>query len=177
MVRVPSRHLFVLGVMALLIHLSVAHAGEQIPARVERVADGDTVTAYTANHTKLRIRLLGIDAPEIRHGAQPGQPFGEDAKAYLTKMVRGQQTQVHVYGLDRYHRILAILYQGNRIVNVEVVRAGLAEVYRGARCQALCRDLEDAEREAKQRRVGMWSQGSSYESPASFRHRLRRGGG
>jgi endonuclease YncB( thermonuclease family) len=31
---------------------------------VERVADGDTVTVITPTQTKLRIRMLGIDAPE-----------------------------------------------------------------------------------------------------------------
>ncbi len=32
-------------------------------ASVERVSDGDTITAITSNQTKLRIRLLGTDAP------------------------------------------------------------------------------------------------------------------
>ena len=36
---------------------------------VERVADGDTLTVITPNHTKLRIRMWGIDAPETPKGA------------------------------------------------------------------------------------------------------------
>ena len=40
-------------------------------ATVQRIADGDTLTAISANGTKLRIRLLGIDAPEIAHGTNP----------------------------------------------------------------------------------------------------------
>jgi endonuclease YncB( thermonuclease family) len=44
---------------------------------VERVADGDTVTVITSNQTKLRIRMLGIDAPETPKGTKfPGQPYG-----------------------------------------------------------------------------------------------------
>ena len=31
---------------------------------VERVADGDTITVITPNQTKLRIRMVGIDAPD-----------------------------------------------------------------------------------------------------------------
>jgi hypothetical protein len=43
---------------------------------VERVADGDTVTVITPNQTKLRIRMLGIDAPETPKGTKfPGQPY------------------------------------------------------------------------------------------------------
>jgi hypothetical protein len=44
---------------------------------VERVADGDTITVITTNQTKLRIRMLGIDAPETPKGSKfPGQPYG-----------------------------------------------------------------------------------------------------
>lgn len=50
-----------------------------IAATVERVTHGNTVTAITSNQTKLRFRLLGIDAPEIAHGYKPGQPYGEEA--------------------------------------------------------------------------------------------------
>ena len=48
------------------------------PRHRECVSDGDTVTAISANSTRLRIRVLGIDAPEIPHGSKPGQPFGEE---------------------------------------------------------------------------------------------------
>jgi endonuclease YncB( thermonuclease family) len=36
------------------------------------VSDGDSVAVTTQNHTTLRVRLLGIDAPEIPHGQKPG---------------------------------------------------------------------------------------------------------
>jgi hypothetical protein len=39
---------------------------------LERVADGDTITAISANGTKLRIRLLGTNGPEITHGSKQG---------------------------------------------------------------------------------------------------------
>src|SRR5215475_13613537 len=53
---------------------------------VERVADGDTLTVITANQTKLRIRMWGIDAPETPKGTKfPGQPFGTEAEDYLIR--------------------------------------------------------------------------------------------
>jgi len=63
-------------------------------ATITRVSDGDTVTATDARSTKLRIRLLGIDAPEIAHGNKPGQPFGEEARQYLDYLIGGKIVQV-----------------------------------------------------------------------------------
>ncbi len=45
-------------------------------ASIQCVSDGDTIIAMTADGTKLRVRLLGIDAPEIPHGTKFGQRFG-----------------------------------------------------------------------------------------------------
>jgi uncharacterized protein YgiM (DUF1202 family) len=69
---------------------------------VERVADGDTLTVITANQTKLRIRMLGIDAPETPKGSKfPGQPYGPEAEAYLKQLVEGKRVRVEIYGVDR----------------------------------------------------------------------------
>ncbi len=64
-----------------LIHLLMllvsadASTPRTLVAKVERVSDGDTVIAITSNQTKLRLRLPGIDAPEVPHGDKPGQPY------------------------------------------------------------------------------------------------------
>ena len=60
-------------------------------------------------------------------------------------------------------------------LNLLMVAMGYAEVYRGAPCQAYCEDLYRAEVKAKRDRVGMWAQGSAYESPRAFRHRTAAG--
>ncbi len=64
------------GVLWCLLSPVLAASPRLLIATVQRVADGDTVTAITSNQTKLRIRLLDIDAPEIPHGTKPGQPYG-----------------------------------------------------------------------------------------------------
>ncbi len=142
-------------------------------AKVGRVSDGDTITAITSEGTKLRLRLLGIDAPEVPHGKEPGQPFGEEAREYLTRLIGGRTVRVETYGPDGFNRILAMVFLGTVNVNEEMVQQGVAEVYRGAPCKAYCRNLRAAELRAKQDRVGMWAQGTAYESPQAFRQRHR----
>jgi endonuclease YncB( thermonuclease family) len=62
--------------------------------RVARVANGDTITVITPNQTKLRIRMLGIDAPETPKGAKfPGQPYGPEPEAYLKQLVEAKQSR------------------------------------------------------------------------------------
>ena len=70
--------------------------------KVNRVADDDTVTGTTSEGTKLRLRLLGIDAPEIPHEPKPGQPYGEEARDYLDHLIGGKMVHVDAYGPDRY---------------------------------------------------------------------------
>jgi len=85
---------------------ALAATPRSLSATVERVSDGDTVVAITANQTKLRIRLLGIDAPEIPRGKKPGQPYGQEARDYLDHLIGGKTVRVDVYGYDRYKRFL-----------------------------------------------------------------------
>ena len=76
---------FLVGIASILAMVGTGYAANSrtLVAKVERVSDGDTITALTSEGTKLRIRLLGIDAPEIPHGKKPGQPYGEEARDYL----------------------------------------------------------------------------------------------
>ncbi len=159
--------------LVLLLSSAQAAAPRTLTAKVERVSDGDTVIAFTSNQTKLHLRLLGIDAPEVPHGEKPGQPYGEEAREYLTRLIGGRTVRVETYGPDGFNRILAMVFLGTVNVNEEMVQQGLAEVYRGAPCKAYCRNLRAAELRAKQDRVGMWARGERYESPADFRRRIQ----
>jgi endonuclease YncB( thermonuclease family) len=99
---------------------------------VERVADGDTLTIITANQTKLRIRMFGIDAPETPKGTKfPGQPYGTETEAYLKQLVEGKRVKVEIYEVDRYKRLLSTIFIDGKDINLAMIKAGLAEVYRG----------------------------------------------
>lgn len=142
-------------------------------ATVERVSAGDILVVAAVNGTRLRLRLLGIDAPKVAQGSKPGQPFGEDSRSYLDHLIGGKTVRVDVYGPDLYDHSLAILWHGEVNVNVLMVAMGYAEVNRAVPCQVYCRDLKLAERKARRDRLGMWVHGDRYESPVTFRRRLR----
>jgi micrococcal nuclease len=142
--------------------------------RVERVADGDTITVITPNQTKLRIRLLGIDAPETPKGTKfPGQPYGTDAETYLTQLAAGKQVRVEIYGVDRYKRLLATTFVDGKDINLAMIEAGLAAVYRGPESgHPYTPQYQAAEAAARAARKGMWVQGDAYESPRAYRKRV-----
>jgi endonuclease YncB( thermonuclease family) len=101
--------------------------------RVERVVDGDTVRLAGGE----RVRLLGIDAPEMRKG-KPGRsgPFPEPGAAQATEalreMVEGKTVRVVRRGRDDYGRTLAKLYlEDGTDAGAELLRRGLAARYRG----------------------------------------------
>ena len=72
---------------------------DTLSGRVVAVHDGDTITVLDANRTQHKIRLAGIDAPEL------GQAFGNPSKQNLSKWVYNRQVIVDWNKRDRFcHR-------------------------------------------------------------------------
>jgi len=150
-------------VLILLVLPSISFAGQ---FKATRVTDGDTIKV-TSNGSKITIRLVGIDAPETsKKKNEPGQPFSQKSTKYLVSLVLNKSVDVKSYGTDRYGRTLGVVLIDGKNVNLEMIKEGLAEVYRGPPAKGL--DLEPywkAEKEARKAGRGMWSVGSQYVSP------------
>ena len=96
-----------------------------------------------------RIRLHGIDCPEKR------QAFGKRAKQLTSNLVFGKTVTVQVVDHDRYGRTVGVvLLPDGRSLNHELVRAGLAWMYRRYTND---RSLSDLEEEARVARRGLWA--------------------
>lgn len=128
-----------------------------LTVRVVDVHDGDTVRLLDGR----RVRLWGIDAPELR------QPWGPESRDHLAALVRGREVQLEPHGEDRYGRLLAVLRVGGRSANHDLVARGLAWWFRKYTPEA--HDLEALELEARRRRLGLWSQAHPL-APWDFRH-------
>ncbi len=135
-----------------------------------RVTDGDTITVITDGQ-KFTIQLVGIDAPEKSRGKhKPGQPFSQKSTKYLANLVLDRHVDIVSYGEDRYGRTLGVVYANDQSVNLEMVKAGLAEVYRGRPAKGFNNEpYQEAEDEARKAGRGMWSLGDKYISPREWR--------
>ncbi len=148
---------------------SKASVLDESPFTVTKVFDGDTIEVQ-GEDLEIRIRLVAIDAPETGGGRQNGQPYSRRAKNRLTELVRGKKVRLKQYGTGGYNRILAEVFCRGENINLTMIRQGLAEVYRGRFPDNLnISAYKNAEKEARQKRKGIWSQGSSYKSPKIWR--------
>ncbi len=96
-------------------------------AFVVRVVDGDTIEAQIGNSVE-DVRYIGVDTPETVKPDTPVQCFGPQASAFNHRLVEQQQVRL-VFGVERrdvYGRLLAYVYLGQRFVNADLVRRGLA---------------------------------------------------
>lgn len=137
-----------------------AHAAHVrlLTATVARIVDGDTLIAYTAR-ARFRVRLLGINAPEIAHDGQRGERYGLEAKGHLEHLVAGRSVRLEAYGRDRYERVLAVIWADRVNINLEMVRAGLARAQGGAGRRAYAHAIKDAEAQARRAGIGIWASG------------------
>ncbi len=147
--------------------LLIAHTAQaQNLFTVIRVSDGDSVTCQGYGIT-FKVRLAGIDSPEKGSKKRPGQPFAEQAKKYIQNLINNKQVTIEQVGLGGFNRVLGIIYVNGLNINLEMVKKGYAEVYRG-RHKFDIRPFWEAEKEAKAKRLNIWSQ-DNYISPKEWR--------
>jgi micrococcal nuclease len=94
---------------------------------VTRVVDGDTVEVQLGGREE-DVRYIGVDTPETVKPDEPVQCFGPEASDFNHQLVEQQRVRL-VFGVERrdvYGRLLAYVYLGDRFVNAELVRRGLA---------------------------------------------------
>lgn len=105
-------------------------------ARVEHVADGDTLTALTP-HGPVRVRLLGIDATELTSSRFGYPTCGGRAAASHLRALAPPGTRVQLVTdpasgatYDSFHRLLAYVDGPHGDLGEAQLHAGEAIVYR-----------------------------------------------
>ncbi len=136
--------------------------------RVATVHDGDTVTCIDEAGRPQKIRLVGIDAPEL------DQPAGRESRQALAGKLTGGVVRVEDRGRDQHGRLLGTLWIEGRNLNRELVADGWAWVFDGFAPDPA---LLDAESAARTDRRGLWTD-AAPRRPDDWRrehppHRLR----
>lgn len=143
--------------LALLAAGCEAREGAGAEARVQRVVDGDTVVLTDGR----RVRLIGLDTPELPHDGEPGEPLGEAARKALQSLLARHggrvrleydrrrkdphgRTLAHLFTPDGTNLTETLLEQG--LASLVVIPPNVRHVDR----------YREAERRARTARRGVW---------------------
>ncbi len=124
--------------------------------RVKKVYDGDTV--LLSNNKK--IRLLGINTPEVEGRHKSAQVGGEEAKQWLLMRLKNRKVRLEtdIEKQDKYGRYLAHIFTEDKLhINLELVRKGLASVNIYPPNLKFSNALLQAQKQAEIDFIGIWS--------------------
>jgi endonuclease YncB( thermonuclease family) len=125
--------------------------------RVADVVDGDTIDVRRPGGRVVRIRILGIDTPEVYGGVECG---GRIASALMKRLARGRVravTDPRQPKRDRYGRLLAYVSRGKADLGRIMVKRGRAKVYVVGSRFSRFRSYKRAERSARADSRGTWA--------------------
>ncbi|MDP2278242.1 MAG: thermonuclease family protein [Nitrospirota bacterium] len=142
--------------------------GDQGDVRVIKAHDGDTISVILSGR-KEKVRLIGIDAPEIKQ-----RPWGTKARKHLEKMLIASNRTVilefDVEKRDKYGRLLCYIFTPDRkMLNIQMVKDGYAVLLTIPPNIKYVDELRMAENEARQYRRGIWNSKRLKESPRDYR--------
>ena len=129
-----------------------------------QVIDGDTI-----HIGKLKYRLFGIDAPEIKQICEKDNTkiqCGVIAKSVLKNKISDKIPECIVKDKDRYQRLVAECFIGKESLSRFMVREGYAVAY-----TQYSKDFIEDEKYAKENKLGIWSM--NFQIPSEYRKSLR----
>ena len=126
-----------------MLFLPLSFANEKIPITITKIIDGDTVNVQMQSGNKFALRLVGIDCFEAyenhRTLLQANENNltikevlnkGKESKKYLAKLKNSTTTTSFEFrGLDKYGRVLGILYFDNTNINQKLIENGYCRVF------------------------------------------------
>jgi micrococcal nuclease len=135
---------------------------------VVTVHDGDTVSVITGGKRE-KVRLIGIDAPELGQ-----KPWGYEAKRHIEKLLDSSGWEVTMEfdqeKRDKYGRLLAYLRLADgKLLNLLMLKDGYAFLYTVPPNVKYVNELKEAQREAREAKLGIWSAEGLKEPPADYR--------
>jgi micrococcal nuclease len=152
------------------VHAAALPAG--LDATIESVTDGDTVRARLDGGAVERIRLTGIDTPELHDPRTVVECFAAEASAETQRLLpagTAVRLETDVEARDRYGRLLAYVWRVDDrfFVNESLVAGGWAVPYRYPPNVRYAERFSRLGREARQAGRGLWGACGGADAPAS----------
>ena len=128
--------------------------------RVESVIEGDTIGVTNPANLKVRVKLIGIDAPESN------QPYADESRRALSDKILGEKVVLTFEPPRSKNAVIhARVAFGERWINLEMVKEGWAWAVPS---HAGNPELKEAQQIASKARVGLW-QADAPVSPWEWR--------
>lgn len=155
------RHLAVRATGIFLVLGCSGDPGPASPAIVAAVVDGDTIDVTIDGHLE-RVRLIGIDTPEVAHGSEAAECGGEEASRFLEYLLPiGSNVVLHrdVVARDHYGRLLAYVDReaDDLNINLMLAAAGYATPLAIPPNTTLQERIAEVYGAARTARAGIWS--------------------
>ena len=132
---------------AALFALTTAEAPFEGPVRAQvvRVIDGDTFDAsariWLGQAVEIRVRIMGIDAPELHARCDAERERAEAAREYLARRIEGGEVKLTSVRYDKYAgRVDASVADKSGDVARAMLKAHMARPYEGGRRASWCED-------------------------------------
>lgn len=140
-----------------LVGLLTAFNTFAMQVKVVDVYDGDTFLTQTGK----KVRLLNINTPETAKKHYPAEPFADEAKQALNKLVMGKEVSLKFAPnekKDRYGRLLAHVYLDDIWINKKLIADGMAHLYTFPESieKEKVLQLMSAENSARKAQKGLW---------------------
>ncbi|MBF4563415.1 thermonuclease family protein [Microbacterium sp. VKM Ac-2870] len=127
--------------------------------RVAAVVDGDTIKVDTATGT-VRVRIIGINTPEIGRDGQSSECYAEQARDYLDQLVYGRTVDLSPdpsqADTDKYGRLLRHVYLDGVNVALTEIQAGVGAEYTYDKPYTGQSDYRAAQAAAQAAGRGLW---------------------
>jgi micrococcal nuclease len=140
-------------------HVSGPEPSQALTGVAVRAVDGDTLEVRLDDGDVETVRLIGVDTPETVKPDTPVQCFGPQASAFEHRRTEGKRVRllVGVEPRDFYGRLLAYVVVDNRLLEVELLRRGLARTLTFHPNDRFAPRFEKLERIAAKRGKGLWN--------------------
>jgi endonuclease YncB( thermonuclease family) len=146
-----------LVMLSFILLICKSATAETLFGHVIGVHDGDTLTVLDSYQQQHRIRLSGIDAPELK------QAYGRASKRHLSDQVFDRDVALDCGKVDRYGRRICVVLVDKRDVNLLQIESGMAwwyQAYAKEQAPGYGQRYEMAEQQAKAGGKGLWTEPS-----------------